>query len=106
MSLSAKEIKKRYNQIQRALVDITPKVLSQRLKEMEANDLIKRKVHAQETPVRVEYEITPKGKDLRTIIECLRDWGNKWMYDGKHLDYCDLCSKFRIENPKQFGSKK
>lgn len=96
--------KKRYNQIQRALVTITPKVLSQRLKEMEQNDLIKRKVYAEETPVRVEYQITDKGRDLKKVVDALTSWGKKWMADDPAHDYCSLCQKFRAVHADQFKS--
>ena len=89
--------KRRYNQMLKALVFITPKVLSQRLKELESNGLIKRTVYPDETPVRVEYELTGKGDELKAIINEMIKWGNKWAYDGPHDDKCKLCRNFRSE---------
>ena len=90
--------KRRYNQLLRALVFITPKVLSQRLKELEANGLIKRTVYPVETPVRVEYELTEKGADFKDIIKEMVKWGDKWTYDGPHENNCRLCKKWRREH--------
>lgn len=68
----------RYNEIQRALAWITPKVLSQRLKELEQEGLVKRKVLKDRVPAGVEYCLTNKGKDLETVITAAREWGIKW----------------------------
>jgi DNA-binding HxlR family transcriptional regulator len=87
--------KRRYNELQRALVFISPKVLSERLKELEAEGIIKRCVYPEEIPVRVEYELTEKGKNFEEAIDCLRRWGNKWAYSGTHKDYCKLCNDYR-----------
>jgi DNA-binding HxlR family transcriptional regulator len=89
--------KRRYNQILKALVFVTPKVLSQRLKELESNGLIKRTVYSDETPVRVEYELTEKGLELKAIIEEMIKWGNKWVTDNPHEDKCMMCRNLRRE---------
>ena len=89
--------KRRYNQILKALVFVTPKVLSQRLKELEANGLIKRTVFSDETPVKVEYELTEKGRELKAIIEEMIKWGNKWVTENPHQDHCKICRNLRRE---------
>jgi DNA-binding HxlR family transcriptional regulator len=89
--------KRRYNQILKSLVFVTPKVLSQRLKELEENGLIKRKVYSNETPVRVEYELTEKGSGLKSIINEMMKWGNKWTSGEPHQDNCKLCRNLRRE---------
>ncbi len=60
--------KSRFNQFLESVEGINPKTLSVRLREMEKNGLIQRKVYA-ETPIRIEYYITEKGKALKPILE-------------------------------------
>lgn len=60
--------KSRFNQFLESVEGINPKTLSVRLKDMERNGLIQRKVYA-ETPIRIEYYITEKGKALKPILE-------------------------------------
>ena len=58
----------RFNQFMDSIEQINPKTLSLRLKEMEKDGLIKRKVH-EETPVRIEYVLTEKAMALTPILE-------------------------------------
>ena len=60
--------KSRFNQFLESVEGINPKTLSVRLREMEKNGLIQRKVFP-ETPIRIEYYITEKGKALKPILE-------------------------------------
>src|SRR5574341_323473 len=60
--------KSRFNQFLESVEGINPKTLSVRLREMERNGLIQRKVFP-ETPIRIEYYITEKGKALKPILE-------------------------------------
>ncbi len=55
---------------------ITPKVLTQELRQMESNGLISRKVYAQ-APPRVEYSLTPLGMSLRPVADALIIWGRQ-----------------------------
>jgi DNA-binding HxlR family transcriptional regulator len=64
----------RFNDIQRALVDITPKILSKELKELELNEFIERKVFST-TPVTVIYELTSYSQSLNSVVEELMKWG-------------------------------
>lgn len=67
----------RFSQLQKSIAGITQKMLTQQLREMEADDLIKRKVYP-EVPPRVEYSITSFGKTLMPIFELMHDWGTKY----------------------------
>jgi DNA-binding HxlR family transcriptional regulator len=58
----------RFNQFIETIDGINPKTLSTRLKEMEKNGLIQRKIY-HETPVRIEYNLTQKGKNLKPILD-------------------------------------
>jgi DNA-binding HxlR family transcriptional regulator len=59
---------KRFNEFLNSIEEINPKTLSIRLKELEKDRLIKRQVF-NETPVRIEYYLTEKGKALQPILE-------------------------------------
>lgn len=67
---------KRFGQLQRALGGISPKTLSLRLKELENQRLISKKVYAQ-VPLRVDYTLTPKGESLREVFDKLGQWSEK-----------------------------
>ncbi len=64
----------RFKDIQRALGDITPKVLTKDLKELELNEFVERKVFST-TPVTVTYELTPYSRSLDKVLEELKNWG-------------------------------
>lgn len=66
--------KLRYGQIKNLLENITPHVLATKLKELEAEGLIKRVVYP-EVPPKVVYSITTKGESLLPILKQLCDWG-------------------------------
>lgn len=68
----------RYGELKRAIVGITPKMLTQTLKELEADELVHRKVYL-EVPPKVEYSLTPTGEELVPLIGHLRSWGQKQM---------------------------
>lgn len=63
----------RFNQLGRAIPDISPKVLTSNLKVLEEDKLVKRKMFA-EIPPRVEYSLTEKGKSLIPILHDLIKW--------------------------------
>ncbi|MBB1062965.1 winged helix-turn-helix transcriptional regulator [Limosilactobacillus fastidiosus] len=64
----------RYGEIRSTLGNITNRVLSKKLKELEENDLIIRKEYPQ-IPPKVEYSLAPKGKSLLPILRMICDWG-------------------------------
>ena len=61
-------------EIERSIPKITSKVLAKELKDLEENELIKRTVY-DNTPVLIEYVITPYAKTLQPVIQALSDWG-------------------------------
>lgn len=65
---------KRFKEIQRSIGEITPKVLSKELRELELNEFVERKVYSG-VPVQVTYELTPYSDSLKEIINSLREWG-------------------------------
>jgi DNA-binding HxlR family transcriptional regulator len=68
----------RYGALRRSILDITPKMLTQTLRELEEDGLVHRAVY-QEVPPRVEYTLTETGKELIPFINHLRKWGEKQM---------------------------
>jgi len=59
---------KHFNEFLNSIEGINPNTLSTRLREMERNELIERKIF-HDTPVRIEYHLSEKGKDLLPILE-------------------------------------
>jgi DNA-binding HxlR family transcriptional regulator len=58
-------------------VPLTPKLLSDRFRELEAEGIVKRHVF-NEVPVRIEYELTAKGYALKSVFESISDWAAEW----------------------------
>jgi DNA-binding HxlR family transcriptional regulator len=73
---SLNERKKRFKELQRDVGEITGKMLSKELKELEINELVKRTV-LDTKPVTVEYELTAYGGSLEKVITELVSWGLK-----------------------------
>src|SRR5512141_2911132 len=71
---------RRFSELRRACPGISPRTLSERLKELEADELVVRRSYA-ETPPRVEYELTPKGGAMLPIIEAMRAYGRSGLPD-------------------------
>src|SRR5579884_1270505 len=69
---------KRFNQLERSLHGISPKTLSERLRSLEEEGIIIRQTFA-EVPPRVEYSLTPKGRDLVEVVESMRNYGKRWL---------------------------
>jgi DNA-binding HxlR family transcriptional regulator len=69
----------RFSQIAHAVPDLSDRLLSERLKELESRGIVERRVH-DGSPVRVEYELTERGKDLRDALTELKAWGDRWLF--------------------------
>lgn len=67
----------RFNEIAREL-NINPRTLCQRLRELEEAGIVERNV-VSEMPPNVEYRMTEKGQALNQILDSLEDWGRAWM---------------------------
>ena len=65
---------KRFNQIAKEIPNITDKMLSKELRDLEMNQLVKRRVY-DSVPVTVEYSMTSYGRSLDKVIEELAKWG-------------------------------
>lgn len=65
----------RFNELRRKTPNITQRMLTNQLRELEADGLITRKVYA-EVPPKVEYSLSPLGESLRPILAALKTWGD------------------------------
>jgi len=73
---------RRFSELRDALPGITPKVLSERLKELEEEEIIVRKVDATAFPVRTEYTLTESGLEIIGIIRDIKRWALKWKIEN------------------------
>lgn len=69
--------RRRFCELQARLGNISPTLLSRRLRYLEAQGLIRRIVHP-ESPKHVEYELTQKGRELLPILDQLAAWAYRW----------------------------
>ncbi|CCQ98403.1 HTH-type transcriptional regulator YodB [[Clostridium] ultunense Esp] len=69
---------KRFKEIKEQIPQMSDKMLSDRMKELELSGILERRVYP-ETPVRIEYVLTTKGRDLEPIIEAIQAWADHWM---------------------------
>lgn len=68
----------RFAVLSAAIPDITDRMLSDRLRELEEKGIVERTV-VPDTPVRVQYALTKKGRALASAINAITDWAHKWM---------------------------
>jgi DNA-binding HxlR family transcriptional regulator len=69
---------RRFMQLERACPGISPRTLSDRLDMLEQQGILIRRSHS-ESPPRVEYELTDKGRALLPIIDAMREFGRAWL---------------------------
>src|SRR5919204_6501425 len=67
----------RFSEVRDAIPDLSDKMLSDRLKELETEGIVERIV-IPETPVRTEYRLTPKGRDLMGVMRTIGEWAHRW----------------------------
>ena len=66
---------RRFAELKKQIPDITEKMLSIQLRALEADGLIKRKVHGTKPPIKVEYSLTESGKTLIPVLNAIAKWG-------------------------------
>ena len=72
------EARCRFATLRKEIPDITDRMLSERLFELEQEGIVERTV-LPEAPVRVEYELTRKGRALATAVDAIAHWADKWV---------------------------
>ena len=68
----------RFSEIAHAVPDLSDRLLSERMKELERCGIVDRHVAAT-SPVRVEYQLTDRGRDLETSLSALKGWADRWL---------------------------
>lgn len=72
----------RFKQLERGINGISQKMLTQQLRQMEADGLIIRKVYP-EVPLRVEYSLSELGKSLKPVLDSMNIWGENYIKSNK-----------------------
>ncbi|MGL1920785.1 MAG: helix-turn-helix transcriptional regulator [Hyphomicrobiales bacterium] len=68
----------RFNELMRTIPNITQRMLTKQLRDLEKYEIVERKVYAQ-IPPKVEYSLTAHGEELRPILDALEIWGRGYM---------------------------
>jgi DNA-binding HxlR family transcriptional regulator len=68
----------RFSEIAHAVPDLSDRLLSERMKELERCGIVDRHVAAT-SPVRVEYALTDRGRDLKPSLAALKGWADRWL---------------------------
>ena len=74
---------RRFTQIEHSCAGISPRTLAERLRWLEAEEIVLRRSYS-ESPPRVEYELTEKGTALLPLIAEMRRFGHEWLGCGVH----------------------
>jgi DNA-binding HxlR family transcriptional regulator len=69
---------RRFNEILAAVPDLSDRLLSERLRELEAEDVVERRVEVG-PPVRVTYRLSERGRELEPVIRDVSAWAEKWL---------------------------
>ncbi len=77
----------RFSELQRELSWVSPKILTQRLREFQENELLNRTVDSSNIPTAVWYTLTEKGRDLQTTLVAMQAWGQK--HEGTIISRCE-----------------
>jgi len=80
---------KRFSRLKKSLDNITPKILSARLKELERESLIEKKIDAKEFPIKSEYRLTEEGKDFINVVKKIKKWSLKWKKKNSNCEEID-----------------
>lgn len=81
------ENKLRFSQLNKLIPSATPKMLTQQLREMEAQDLVHREVFPV-VPPKVEYSLTDLGRSLMPVLVSMRDWGATYLNSQNLTSNC------------------
>lgn len=84
--------KLRFSELRRLITSATPKMLTQQLRELEAQALVHREVYPV-IPPKVEYSLTETGKSLMPILTAMRDWGADYLREKQIEPNCFMMSR-------------
>ena len=86
------EGKLRFSQLRDQIKGVTPKMLTQQLRELESQALVHREVFAV-VPPKVEYSLTELGKSLIPLLVAMRDWGSGYLRSKSMEPNCFMVGK-------------
>ena len=89
------EKKLRFSELKKVVQHATPKMLTQQLRELEAQELIHREVFPV-IPPKVEYSLTELGKSLMPVLISIRDWGADYLHSQNLTSNCFMMNKTSI----------
>lgn len=69
---------RRFNELLKAVEFVSDRLLTERLRELEAEGIVERKVYP-ESPVRIEYNLTPKGQAMQKVVDAVQAWAEEWV---------------------------
>ncbi|MDN4524603.1 winged helix-turn-helix transcriptional regulator [Fictibacillus fluitans] len=84
----------RFNELRRLMPDITQRMLTLHLRELEEQDIVQRKVYPQ-IPPKVEYSITEYGRSLEMVMDAMHKWG------AAHVEHMELKKKEEALSEKE-----
>jgi DNA-binding HxlR family transcriptional regulator len=67
---------RRFSELQRAIPEVTRQMLTQQLRQLEADGVVRRTIHPV-VPPRVDYDLTPMGRELEPVLAALEKWGGR-----------------------------
>lgn len=76
---------RRFSEFKEAVMDVSDRLLTERLKELEEYGLVLREVSTAR-PLQVLYRLTPKGEALQPIMMAIGEWANRWAVDPSSLE--------------------
>lgn len=82
----------RYSDITHAVPGLSDRLLSERLRELEAEGIVERTV-IPEMPVRIEYHLTDKGRSLEAVLASVSHWAETWIESPVAEAHCDEVAK-------------
>ena len=94
---------KRFSEIERSMKEVTAKVLTERLRELEAEGLVERRVDTSCVPIKSEYRLTEASRELMCVIHELKSWALKWKIDNPVCasTQCRLCTLRSLDQAVQ-----
>ena len=89
----------RFSELRKAISGATAKMLTQQLRELEAQALVHREVYPV-IPPKVEYSLTAKGKSLMPVLIAMRDWGAAFLRSNNIEPTCFMMKKTALNHTK------
>jgi DNA-binding HxlR family transcriptional regulator len=69
---------RRFNELLKIVELVSDRLLTERLRELEAEGLVERTVYP-ESPVRIEYSLTEKGQAMKSVVDAIQEWATEWI---------------------------